>query len=150
MEASLTGRLILIAEDEPLIAFEIMQGFEEEGARVIMARTLAEGLRAVEVPALSAAILDHALRDGDTSAICERMKQRKIPFVTYSGYDDLVGVCREGVHVNKPASMSVLVATVKGLLADRAQRPSLQFAKRPNPKPTSGKMNHTAGVHTAE
>ena len=57
MEASLTGRLILIAEDEPLIAFEIMQGFEEEGARVIMARTLAEGLRAVEDPALSAAIL---------------------------------------------------------------------------------------------
>ena len=72
MEASLTGRLILIAEDEPLIAFEIMQGFEEEGARVIMARTLAEGLRAVEDPALSAAILDHALTDGDTSEICER------------------------------------------------------------------------------
>jgi DNA-binding response OmpR family regulator len=117
MEASLTGRLILIAEDEPLIAFEIMQGFEEEGARVIMARTLAEGRRAVEDPALSAAILDHALTDGDTSPICERMKERNIPFVTYSGYDDLVGACREGVHVNKPASMSVLVATVKGLLA---------------------------------
>ena len=45
MEASLTGRLILIAEDEPLIALEIMQGFEDEGARVIMAHTLAEGLR---------------------------------------------------------------------------------------------------------
>jgi DNA-binding response OmpR family regulator len=122
MEASLTGRLILIAEDEPLIAFEIMQGFEEEGARVIMARTLAEGLRAVEDPALSAAILDHALTDGDTSEICARMKKRNIPFVTYSGYDDLVGVCREGVHVNKPASMSVLVATVKGLLAEHTQR----------------------------
>jgi len=124
MEASLTGRLILIAEDEPLIAFEIMQGFEEEGARVIMARTLAEGLRAVEDPALSAAILDHALTDGDTSEICARMKKRNIPFVTYSGYDDLVGVCREGVHVNKPASMSVLVATVKGLLAEYTQRPA--------------------------
>ena len=47
------------------------------------------------------------------------MKERNIPFVTYSGYDDLVGVYREGVHVNKPASMSVLVATVKGLLAER-------------------------------
>ncbi len=124
MEASLTGRLILIAEDEPLIAFEIMQGFEEEGARVIMARTLAEGLRAVEDPALSAAILDHALTDGDTSEICARMKKRNIPFVTYSGYDDLVGVCREGVHVNKPARMSVLVATVKSLLAERTQRPT--------------------------
>ncbi len=125
MEASLTGRLILIAEDEPLIAFEIMQGFEEEGARVIMARTLAEGLRAVEDPALSAAILDHALTDGDTSEICARMKKRNIPFVTYSGYDDLVGVWREGVHVNKPASMSVLVATVKSLLAERTQRPAV-------------------------
>ena len=36
METSLTGSLILIAEDEPRIAFEIMQGFEDEGARVIM------------------------------------------------------------------------------------------------------------------
>ena len=123
MEASLTGRLILIAEDEPLIALEIMQGFEEEGARVTMAHTLAEGRRAVEDPALSAAILDHALTDGDTSEICERMKERNIPFVTYSGYD-LVGVFREGVQVNKPASMSVLVATVKGLLAERTQRPA--------------------------
>jgi DNA-binding response OmpR family regulator len=118
MEASLSGRLILIAEDEPLIALEIMQAFEEEGARVIMARTLSQGLLAVEDPALTAAILDHALSDGDTSEICKRMKEREIPFVTYSGYDDLVGVCREGVHVNKPASMSVLVATVQGLLAE--------------------------------
>ena len=32
MEALLTGRLILIAEDEPLIALEIVQGFEDAGA----------------------------------------------------------------------------------------------------------------------
>jgi len=32
MEASLMGRLILIAEDQPLIALEIMQGFEDAGA----------------------------------------------------------------------------------------------------------------------
>jgi hypothetical protein len=48
------------------------------------------------------------------------MKERNIPFVTYSGYDDPAGVCREGEHVNKPASMSVLVATVQGLLAQPA------------------------------
>jgi DNA-binding response OmpR family regulator len=120
MEASLMGRLILIAEDEPLIALEIMEGFEDAGARVIMARTLTDALGAVEDPHLSAAILDHALSDGDTSMVCAHMKERNIPFVTYSGYDDLVGVCREGVHVNKPASMSVLVATVQGLLVEPA------------------------------
>jgi DNA-binding response OmpR family regulator len=119
MEASLTGRLILVAEDEPLIALDITLAFEEEGAWVIRAHTLDEALRGVENPALSAAILDHALSDGDTTKVCQRMKERNIPFVTFSGYDDLVGIYREGPHVKKPASISVLVAAVKGLLADR-------------------------------
>ena len=117
MEASLAGRLILIAEDEPLIALDITQGFEDEGATVVMAGTLTEALRVVEDPALSAAILDHALSDGDSSTVCERMTERNIPFVTYSGYE-LGESCRGGLHVRKPASISVLVATVKGLLAE--------------------------------
>jgi DNA-binding response OmpR family regulator len=119
MEASLKGRLILIAEDEPLIALDMTLAFEDEGAWVIRARTLNEALLGVEDPALSAGILDHALSDGDTSQVRERMKERNIPFVTYSGYDDVCGTPREGVHLKKPASMSVLVATVKGLLAQR-------------------------------
>jgi DNA-binding response OmpR family regulator len=119
MEGSLTGRLILVAEDEPLIAHEIKLAFEEEGAWVIRAHTLNEALRGVENPALSAAILDHALSDGDTTKVCQRMKERNIPFVTFSGYDDLVGIYREGPHVKKPASISALVAAVKGLLAVR-------------------------------
>jgi len=80
------------------------------------ARTLAEALLGVEKPDLSAAILDHALIDGDCSKVCERMRERNIPFVTYSGYDNLAEPCRGGVSVRKPASMSVLVATVEGLL----------------------------------
>jgi DNA-binding response OmpR family regulator len=117
MNRPLTGRLILVAEDEPLIALDITQAFEEAGARVIRARTLNDALRGVENPALSAAILDHALSDGDSSTVCERMKERNIPFVTYSGYGHLGGVCREGTLIMKPASMSVLVETVKTLLA---------------------------------
>ena len=119
MERALAGCLILIAEDDPLIATDITQAFEDEGARVITAHTLNEALCGVEDPALSAAILDHALSDGDSSTVCKRMKERNIPFVTYSGYDPLGGVCREGVRVMKPASMSLLVATVKGLLSER-------------------------------
>jgi DNA-binding response OmpR family regulator len=118
MDASLAERLILIAEDEPLIALDITQGFEDEGATVIAAATLTEALRVVEDPALSAAILDHALSDGDSTTVCERMTERNIPFITYSGYD-LGATRRGGVHVRKPASISVLVATVKGLLAER-------------------------------
>jgi hypothetical protein len=51
--------------------------------------------------------------------VCARMKERNIPFVTYSGYDQLGDRYREGVHVKKPQSMSVLVAAVKHLLTER-------------------------------
>jgi CheY-like chemotaxis protein len=75
MEASLIGCLVLIAEDEPLIAFEIKQGFEEEGAKVIIARTLTETLLGIEDAALSVAILDHGLGDDDSREVRERMKE---------------------------------------------------------------------------
>jgi DNA-binding response OmpR family regulator len=118
MHAPLTGRLILIVEDEPLIALDMTLAFEDEGAWVIRAHTLSEALRSVEDPALSAAILDHALSDGDTSQVCARMQARNIPFVTYSGYDT-PEADHGGVHVKKPASMRELVATVKTLLAQQ-------------------------------
>jgi DNA-binding response OmpR family regulator len=116
MEASLKGRVILIAEDEPLVALDITLAFEDEGAWVIRAHTVNEALLGVEDPSLSAAILDHAFSDGDSSKVCERMKERNIPFVTFSGYDHPNDGRHGGVHVKKPASSSLLVATVKGLL----------------------------------
>ena len=122
MQRSLAGRSILVAEDEALIALDIKQAFEEEGAKVIIAHTLAGALRAVDEPTLSAAILDHALSDGDSAQLCIRMKERNLPFVIYSGYNNLSGACSGAVHVKKPESTSVLVETVKGLLADAGLR----------------------------
>jgi len=118
MGSSLKGRLILIAEDEPLTALGMTLAFEDEGAWVVRAYTLGEALRRAEDPALSAAILDHALSDGDSCTVYERMTERNIPFVTYSGYDHL-GETGRGVYVKKPAPMSELVATVRCLIADR-------------------------------
>lgn len=119
MVGSLAGRVILIIEDHPIIALDIQMAFEEQGATAISALTLAAALLAVEEPNLSAAIVDHALGDGDSSEICERLTERDIPFVTYSGFNNLEGACASGENVNKPASPTVLVTSVRGLLADR-------------------------------
>ena len=97
MNGPLTGRLVLIAEDEPLIALDMTLAFEDVGAWVTRARTLDEALLGVEDRALSVAILDHALSDGDSLKVYARLKERNIPFVTYSGSDDLG--CGGGVHV---------------------------------------------------
>jgi DNA-binding response OmpR family regulator len=122
--ASLAGRLILVCEDEPLIAIDIANAFTKAGARVVTARSLREALVTADDGALSAAILDHALGDGDSSELCDQLKERKIPFVLYSGYSKLDGACSDAVHVTKPASPDVLVTTVLGLLR---RRPTLHL-----------------------
>jgi DNA-binding response OmpR family regulator len=119
MDRILTGRSILIVEDEPLIAIDIANAFTQAGARVLTARSLRDALTAVEDGALSAAVLDHALGDGDSSQLYARLKERNIPFVLHSGYSQLDGACGDGVQVAKPASTQVLVTTVESLLRSR-------------------------------
>ena len=112
----LAGRSILVVEDEPLIALEIANAFTEVGARVTTVRSLRCALVAAEDGALSAAVLDHALGDGDSSLLCARLTDRNIPFVVHSGHSELDGACSGGAQVAKPASPQVLVATVERLL----------------------------------
>jgi CheY-like chemotaxis protein len=85
MERPLAGRIILVIEDESLIALDIQETFKDAGARTIFARTVSAALVAIQEPGLSAAIVDHVLGDGDSTAICERLKEMKVPFITYSG-----------------------------------------------------------------
>jgi DNA-binding response OmpR family regulator len=90
--------------------------FERAGARVITTSVVRKALALVAEDGLSAAILDHALGDGDSSPLCERRKKRGIPFVIYSGFSKTDGACRQAPHVSKPANPEILVTTVVGLL----------------------------------
>ena len=120
MDRPLAGRSILVVEDDPLIAMDIVQGLEAAGSSVSRARTLRDALSKVESPGLSAAVLDHALNDGDASQVCARLDQRNIPFLIYSGYDYVDGPCSEGEHVRKPVPPAVLVDAVVSLLGKPA------------------------------
>ena len=60
---------------------------------------------AVVDPALSAAILDHALSDGDSSQVCERLKERNIPFVLYSDMANWTEPAGDAVHVSTQAEL---------------------------------------------
>lgn len=75
----------------------------------------------VECPALSAVVVERALADGDASQICERLDQRGIPFVIYSGHDSVEGPCSEGEHVRKYVPPNVLVDIVAGVLHERGR-----------------------------
>jgi DNA-binding response OmpR family regulator len=119
MPSTLAGRSILIVEDEPLIAMEIVDAFKAAGAVVTTTFSFQQALILVEHDSLAAAILDHALGDNDSSQLCARLKERDIPFVIYSGFSKIEGACADGPLVQKPASPDELVATVEGLLAPK-------------------------------
>ncbi len=72
---SLAGRSILIIEDEALIALDLARAFERAGAEVTTTSTLHHAHLLVKHDGLSAAVVDHALGDGDTQSICKYLKE---------------------------------------------------------------------------
>ena len=72
---------------------DITQAFEATGAALTTTNTLKHALILVEHDGLSGAILDHALGDGDSSLLCARLKERGIPFMIYSGFNTVGGLC---------------------------------------------------------
>jgi DNA-binding response OmpR family regulator len=101
MPSKLAGRSVLIVEDE------------HAGVAVTTTNTLKQALILVEHDGLAAAILDHALDDGDSTRLCQRLKVRDVPFVIYSGLDDVDGACVHGPLISKPASVDALIVALK-------------------------------------
>ena len=116
MGTSLSGHTILVVEDEPLIALDIVSGFERAGAAVSVARSLADARNLVEHDGISAAIVDFGLVDGDARELCARLDQKHIPFVLHSGYSHTGMASPPAAVVPKPANPDQLVDAVGQLL----------------------------------
>jgi DNA-binding response OmpR family regulator len=112
----LNGLTLLVVEDEPLIALDIAMAFEECGAHITSTNTLKHAVLLVEHDGLSGAILDHALPDGDSSILCARLKERGVPFMIYSGHENVEGACQGAPHLSKPATPDMMVAAMVDLI----------------------------------
>src|SRR4029079_17488554 len=110
--ARLLGRSVLVVEDQPLIALDITQELEDAGASVTTTSTLKHALVLAERDGLAAAIVDHVLLDGNSSLLCQRLKDRGIPFVIYSGYDVFDGLCKNARYIPKPAEEGAYVCAL--------------------------------------
>src|SRR5262249_40660492 len=86
----LAGRVILIVEDEPLLALEMDKALRVAGAKVVSAGYLESGLCSSEHPELSAAVVDLHLGDGNGTALCRRLRQLGVPHVVHTGYPLMV------------------------------------------------------------
>jgi len=82
----LSGKRILVAEDECLIAMDLADMFETAGANVIgPASTVDETLKLIMSQELDRAFLDFNLADGEVTPVLELLASKGIPMVVYTG-----------------------------------------------------------------
>ncbi len=111
-ELPLKGARILIAEDDAILALDLMTVLQAAGAEVLgPARTLAETVALAASHALTCAVLDVNLRDETSLPAAQLLQKRHTGIVFYTGYDDLDALRRDwpGAQVlSKPASPELL------------------------------------------
>jgi DNA-binding response OmpR family regulator len=82
---ALAGRTVLVVEDEPLICLDVSGRLADAGAAVLAAGRLDEALRLADHPAVSIAVLDFDLGDGDSTPVCWKLVDRAVPFLFHTG-----------------------------------------------------------------
>jgi PAS domain S-box-containing protein len=115
----LTGRRILVVEDEPLVAMDLVMELDEVGAEVIcVARTLNEALAAATASEVDLAILDGNLDGDPVDAVASTLAERGVPFCFVSGYgpEHLPADFRQMPLVQKPFNGALLRQVLGRLL----------------------------------
>jgi ActR/RegA family two-component response regulator len=79
-------KLLLLVEDEPLIALDVELQLRKAGARVITAGYLDAALSMTDHPDLSGAVVDLRLGAESADPIFQRLAHRNLPFVVHTGY----------------------------------------------------------------
>jgi CheY-like chemotaxis protein len=97
---ALTGKRILLVEDEAMVAIMVETMLAELGATVVgPAATLARGLALAASEHFDAAVLDVNLREERVDEIAVNLKAKEIPFIFATGY---------GADIAKGAGVPVL------------------------------------------
>ena len=116
----LSGARILIVEDEVIVAMDIQNILEDEGAKVVgPAYTLNQALEFASRTDISAAILDLRVGRNSVGPVARLLAARNIPFVFYSGQsssDPLRSEWPKTRLLTKPSPGSELVAATAALL----------------------------------
>ena len=115
-------QVVLVAEDEAIIGFELaeslrLEGFEVAGPFDTCASAEA-WLRSADH--LEGAILDNSLRDGPCTALARDLRSRGIPFVVYSGHSrsqEAPSEFGDAPWVVKPVPFEVLLRTLQTAIA---------------------------------
>jgi len=82
---ALAGRLVLVVEDDPVVAIDYLFQLKDLGAAREFKSSNREALLYLARNEIDAAIVDYNLRDGNCAPLLECLSARQIPFIVVSG-----------------------------------------------------------------
>ena len=101
-----------------MIAFDLKELFEAEGADVHIASGPKEALTLADALVISAAVVDFGSSGHDNDGLCRTLRAYGIPFMYYTGYDDIEKGLLEAPVITKPAGAQVLIDALAQLLQE--------------------------------
>ena len=109
--------LVLLAEDEAIIALELEDSLKAAGFDIAGPfATCADTERWLKSGRPTAAVLDSALKDGPCETLARDLKARGVPVVIYSGYakdQDPFSSAWEGSWLVKPVAFPMLLSALE-------------------------------------
>lgn len=133
----LTGKRILIAEDESLVAMMLQESLEEIGVIVVgPAYSQMQALSAARESKIDGAVLDVNLGDGLSFPVAQELSERGIPYCFGTGYGT-AGIAEEfgdAKVLQKPYRFDDLIECLAALLG-----------KTGNPRATSNSPSRDVG-----
>ena len=139
----MSGRRVLVCDDEPQIVRALKIVLREAGFEAIQAETMEEALDKASIRPPDAAILDLVLPDGDGIELCRRLREwTQMPIILLSAIgdeDEKVRALEAGAddYVTKPFGPRELVARLEAALrrAGRRDRRAGDHRRRPRGRP---------------
>ncbi len=129
LDLPLEGLHVLIVEDEPLLAVEMVENLQALGAVSLgPIMTVTKALTFIETAhRIDAVLLNFMLRGEESFPVADELRARCIPFVFVTGFDREVRKRFPNVPVHpKPADMAAIVLTLAAVVASaEAVRPTL-------------------------
>lgn len=112
----LAGQVILVVEDDSLQARDIAKALMAAGATVTSVGSVSRARALLEQTAITCAVIDYTLLDGEADSLCEYLGQRGIPYLMNTGHLRITGPCSAAPVLTKPADPQQVIATLHDLL----------------------------------
>ena len=116
--SSLRGRRVLVVEDEYILAEDLRQELEDQGAEVMgPVPSVAEALDLLQQgPAPDIAVLDVNLQGERVYPVADALRSRAIPFIFATGYDawSIPPAYADVPRAEKPLALRELTQAMRG------------------------------------